>query len=758
MAPAFDPYYKWLGIPPAEQPPNHYRLLAINLFESDPDVIEAAADQRMAHLRSLQTGQHADLSQTLLNKISAARVCLLKTATKTQYDDSLRAQQGSSLAAPPPAPTEIPVAAVVPLPPDVVPPASAPAAPIPDWASEPPSVGTRSGSFKPKTHAAAASRQSGLPLQWIIGAPVVGVVVVIAMIVMNSNPDDRAERSGGSPSTIAGGNGSTSNSSSNKNGKTSSTPHGSSSKSPGSKNVPHDDVPPKPPVTPEPPANPPTSTPTISSVPPISTPPKNPPPPDKTPPTKPPTDKPPVEKPPGKPPEKKLPPDTRLPIPDATAQQKALGQLREVLKNDYALALTYDSRLALAHKLGKLAESEKDPTMRYVMTSQGIEQADRVGDVVLTFDLVAKLCQLYQVDVWDLRSKTFAKLPRTAKAGDARQALVDRLLPLVDEALADGHYDAAVSLSVTAVAATADKLADPVLRERTREAHERASRLQRAAEEYATAADRLGEDPSDAAAQLTVGRFLCLERNDWKEGLLHLSHASDEALKNVALLELAAPSQAEAQVNLANAWWDLSEKPGTRNGQWAKPMAVRARFWYARAIPGLTGLPLEKAQQRMREEGPPGETAVRGIFLDDLPEQDVSVGYGSIGKHGATGFPKDNTAQQVLLRGLQVKHALFTHPPKTGSAKVAYMLDGKLRMFSATVGIMEGAGDTKSAMTFKVLADGKLQWASRPLQHPGDVQECRVRLPPLHLLQLEVQCPGDNSHAWSVWLNPMLSK
>jgi len=40
----FDPYHKWLGIPPDEQPPDHYRLLAVRRFEDDPDVIAAAAD------------------------------------------------------------------------------------------------------------------------------------------------------------------------------------------------------------------------------------------------------------------------------------------------------------------------------------------------------------------------------------------------------------------------------------------------------------------------------------------------------------------------------------------------------------------------------------------------------------------------------------------------------------------------------------------------------------------------------------------
>ncbi len=58
MADPFDPYHVWLGIPPDEQPPNHYRLLGIKLFEPNPDVIAHAADQRMSHLRSFQAGDN----------------------------------------------------------------------------------------------------------------------------------------------------------------------------------------------------------------------------------------------------------------------------------------------------------------------------------------------------------------------------------------------------------------------------------------------------------------------------------------------------------------------------------------------------------------------------------------------------------------------------------------------------------------------------------------------------------------------------
>src|SRR6478736_2338169 len=87
----FDPYYKWLGIPPRDQPAHHYRLLGIELFESDPQVIESAADRQMAHVRSYQSGPHSAQSQEVLNVLAAAKICLLRPPQKAVYDQKLRA-------------------------------------------------------------------------------------------------------------------------------------------------------------------------------------------------------------------------------------------------------------------------------------------------------------------------------------------------------------------------------------------------------------------------------------------------------------------------------------------------------------------------------------------------------------------------------------------------------------------------------------------------------------------------------------------
>jgi hypothetical protein len=92
MSEPFDPYYHWLGIPPHEQPPNHYRLLSIQLFEPNPQVIQNAVDRLMAHLRTFQTGRRAAESQRLLNEISRAKICLLNPKKRAEYDRKLKAQ------------------------------------------------------------------------------------------------------------------------------------------------------------------------------------------------------------------------------------------------------------------------------------------------------------------------------------------------------------------------------------------------------------------------------------------------------------------------------------------------------------------------------------------------------------------------------------------------------------------------------------------------------------------------------------------
>ena len=103
----FDPYHRWLGIPPKDQPPNHYRLLGLDLFEADPEVIRDAAERQMAHVRTYQFSQHVGRSQQILNELGVAKSCLLDRVKRAAYDELLSARAKPSGEASIPLPPEL---------------------------------------------------------------------------------------------------------------------------------------------------------------------------------------------------------------------------------------------------------------------------------------------------------------------------------------------------------------------------------------------------------------------------------------------------------------------------------------------------------------------------------------------------------------------------------------------------------------------------------------------------------------------------
>jgi pSer/pThr/pTyr-binding forkhead associated (FHA) protein len=86
----YDAYHLWLGIPPEEQPPSHYRLLGLRLFEENMEVIRNAADRQRSQVKRLGVNQFQQIGQELLNQIEAAKICLLRPEKRQVYDEQLR--------------------------------------------------------------------------------------------------------------------------------------------------------------------------------------------------------------------------------------------------------------------------------------------------------------------------------------------------------------------------------------------------------------------------------------------------------------------------------------------------------------------------------------------------------------------------------------------------------------------------------------------------------------------------------------------
>ncbi|MCH8922421.1 MAG: hypothetical protein IIA67_04655 [Planctomycetes bacterium] len=93
MARVFDPYARWLGIAPEEQPPNHYRLLAIDRDEQDAQVIREAADGRMDQLNAFESDDRPELIDRLLGEITRAHDTLSDPHARAKYDRGLHAEE-----------------------------------------------------------------------------------------------------------------------------------------------------------------------------------------------------------------------------------------------------------------------------------------------------------------------------------------------------------------------------------------------------------------------------------------------------------------------------------------------------------------------------------------------------------------------------------------------------------------------------------------------------------------------------------------
>ncbi|HVW38836.1 MAG TPA: SUMF1/EgtB/PvdO family nonheme iron enzyme, partial [Pirellulales bacterium] len=157
------------------------RLLGIGLYEDDPDVIESAADQRMAHLRTFQAGPHSALSQKLLNEVVAAKICLLSPKQRAAYD----AQLQQRLSPPEPA-VERPEPVATPMQPVAV----APVAAAATVGQDPLETAMASlAASQPLATRPRGKAKSGPPLVWWLAGAGGLFVLVVAALVISSRPE-----------------------------------------------------------------------------------------------------------------------------------------------------------------------------------------------------------------------------------------------------------------------------------------------------------------------------------------------------------------------------------------------------------------------------------------------------------------------------------------------------------------------------------------------------------------------------------------
>ncbi len=567
----FDPYHKWLGIPPKDQPPHHYRLLGLDLFEDDPDVIANAADQRMSHVRSFQTGTYQAVTQKLLNQLAAARVCLLNTTKRAAYDEALRARLAGKV--PPKLPEVLEVLE-----------------PIHDDHEE--------FDFAPTPQRIYRPRKRLQVTPWTVAGVSVVVAVVVLYLVARSTPESKQIANAATSETKAQAVAATAKPkveppavapavvAESKTELEAETPPRIETPKPKNETPKSHAEEPKPQQEAKPPQEAPRATvlPLPQTAPAVS------------------------RQPTGRRPRVKKVPD-RLPVPEAAAVQQARDSIRDRYKSDYhpdisptAYRAQQESRNQLIKKLIQASKETKDTTERFALLQEAKELAEKSFGFSLTNEVI-DLLAVYDVSASRMKADYFCNFLKCVQPSpEGRVDFVEILLPVVEEAIHENNFVDARRLCDSLAKFARDT---PVLKEIMTER----SKVDRIAADYEVVKEAhatLKADPGNYEAHNTIGEYLCLVQHDCDRGIPYLLGGNDFKLKSLADWDATGTDIPEEQAGLGDAWWDL----GVRN---------RAIQWYELAYPKLTGEEKDAVAERLAEI--PLDRSKR---IDLLPRVDVN--------------------------------------------------------------------------------------------------------------------------------------
>jgi tetratricopeptide (TPR) repeat protein len=593
MSKVVDPYYEWLGIPPKDQPPNHYRLLGLELFEENRNVIDAAANRQMGFIKDYQAGPYSDLTQQVLNELSAARICLLSPKSKAEYDRNLKRELDSLEGAAAPATEVLSDSATVEThAPPTLPPLTLPSAPT-------------SEGMQPRTMVIAA----GIAIGCILTGVVVGFTLLqllrrddartepLAQQTVSPDPalaDEAEDESSYAPEVDSGA----------EDGESTDAPEetepgatlaelasaaDAANSEPGSPASAAIDEPSTTQLAdastdvgvsmgesmPTPDSD--STEPAISTAPDISA--------DNN-----------LESADsgGTQTEMTTPPVARLPVPSLDRQQRFTKEVSSL----YEIDTQSDSRKGqLCEELLQLGRDPLEkPERRFVLLRLVAQMASEIGDCETMFAAVDEIASLYDIQGSNAKAKLLLQMLGTAD--DAALVIVflrnyDRVLA---ELLGDDDYETAGQLSGAARALCDRPIGSKEFRQAIIDRH---GTIETVIQDHAIAQKAIAaaqQDRGDAAANLTAGRWLCFVKDDWSRGLAYLTDGSDAGLRSVANAELQDPPQDTAGIfRLADQWWQLAQAADELD---RRSMLLRARHWYAQvdkdAIPGMDRVKIER--------------------------------------------------------------------------------------------------------------------------------------------------------------------
>lgn len=239
-------------------------------------------------------------------------------------------------------------------------------------------------------------------------------------------------------------------------------------------------------------------------------------------------------------------------------------------------------------------------TTRYVLLRDASALAQTAGDFTLSLKVVEMMGRSFQVDVVPREASILKNPPPGTFTPEKLKELAAAAMVFSRESAASMEFTRAIVAAD--FAERVSTAANDVLS--AKESHALLVSMLAIERDFAPmqpVIEKLRHAPDDPESNDLLGKFLCLQRDDWTTGLSHLAKGRNSALKWAASRELNAlniddnPNNAGVKLQIADQWWEIAD--GASEPE-ASLWRAHSRKCYAIAAPRLTGVSRMLAEKR----------------------------------------------------------------------------------------------------------------------------------------------------------------
>lgn len=233
---------------------------------------------------------------------------------------------------------------------------------------------------------------------------------------------------------------------------------------------------------------------------------------------------------------------SQIPQPDADSMKQAESKLKSMFQAEYARKTPGDLReLAVLFRQNASSGYFQEPGMRYVAFREAASMFVKIEEPWEATRCAESMGQVFSVDVFREKQSILSKV--SAAPGSELQSSVAHLTyQLAFEAAYADRFDEAAKLFSSADSMAA-QCRDPGLREACAAARQLLD-------------SRRSAFQKSRAGGVDLGRWLCLFKGAWEEGLPNLAQGKDKAAE-AARLELSGTA---SPLQISDAWWEAASK------------------------------------------------------------------------------------------------------------------------------------------------------------------------------------------------------